>query len=478
MSGKVATFPRVQSMPSSLSNLLDQARGAFESEPFPTIKTRRQWLETLRLLLVENQQQLREAIDSDFGGRSPMETSLGELLPAIEGIDHHLKYLRFWLQRDNRSPGFSLWPSKAWVEYHPLGVVGVMVPWNYPLYLAIGPLTAALAAGNRVLVKMSEHTPVTAALFARLIGQYFSPAVVQVVQGDAKVAAAFSRLPFDHLVFTGSTAVGRMVMHAASENLTPVTLELGGKSPALINDDVPLALAAERLLFGKCFNAGQTCVAPDYVLVPKGKGQALAEAMLAGFNRRYPDWQDNGDYASIINGAQYQRLCGYLDEARNAGCQMLHSGPDRIDSRRRLGLHLIINPPLGLAVMQEEIFGPILPIIEYDNLAQAVGFIRARPKPLAFYPFSFKKKVQRRLLDEIHAGGVCINDTLLQVAAADLPFGGIGPAGMGHYHGKEGVLSLSKAKPVLKRGRWTLNAMIYPPYTKGALKAFLTWMLR
>ncbi|WKE64826.1 coniferyl aldehyde dehydrogenase [Gallaecimonas kandeliae] len=475
-----ATVTPLASAPPSidLSSRLALARDAFEADPHPSFKQRRDWLKRLKRLVLDNQEALIQALDQDFGGRPRFETLLGELLPAVEGINHHRKYMKLWLQGERRHAGLSLWPARACLDYHPLGVVGIMVPWNYPLYLALGPVTAALAAGNRVLVKVSEHSPHTSRLLAELVERYFPKDLLQIVEGDAQVSAAFSRLPFDHLLFTGSTAVGKLVMKAAAENLTPLTLELGGKSPALVAPDMPLKLAAERLLFGKCFNAGQTCVAPDYVLVPKGKGQAFAEQMLAAFEGRYPLWQDNGDYGSIINGQQYSRLCSYLDEARERGVRVLGPSPGRHDGRHRLALQLLVNPPLDLALMEEEIFGPIMPVVEYGSLEQAIAFIQGRPKPLAFYPFSFDTKTQGKLLKAVHAGGVCINDSLLQVAAADLPFGGIGQSGMGHYHGREGVLTFSKARSVLKKGRLSFTAFIYPPYKEGLLRWLLRVLLR
>ncbi|WP_115719686.1 coniferyl aldehyde dehydrogenase [Gallaecimonas mangrovi] len=478
MAGKVAAFPRIQSAPTGLSNVLDLARHACDENPFPSFKCRRQWLLTLKTLLLENQQAIKDAIDDDFGGRSQIETTLGELMPAVRMIDHHLKYLRLWLEPNKRHAGLLLWPATARVEYHPLGVVGVIAPWNYPLYLAIGPVTAALAAGNRVLVKMSEHTPHLSGLLARLVGQYFSPSVLQVVQGDAKVGAAFARLPFDHLIFTGSSAVGKLVMRSAAENLTPVTLELGGKSPVLIAPDMALEKVVDRLLFGKCFNAGQTCVAPDYVLVPRGKGQRLIELLLAAFERRYRNWQHNADFSAIINNPHYQRLCQYLEEAKAANCELHHPAIAKLDTLQRLGLHLLLNPPSSLALMKEEIFGPILPVIEYDSLNHAIAFIKARPKPLAFYPFSMKVSVQQQLLQAIHAGGVCINDVLLQVTADELPFGGIGHSGFGHYHGKEGVRALSHVRAVLKKGRWNPAAFFYPPYKRPIIKWLLKGLVR
>ncbi|WP_406666324.1 coniferyl aldehyde dehydrogenase [Gallaecimonas sp. GXIMD1310] len=477
MTASVAAFPTRHHQPLDLTVLFSAAKEAYQAEPWPSLRVRRKNLKTLKKMLLDNRQTIADAIAADFGQRSEQETLLGELMPAVDGINHHLRHLAHWLASERRQVSLLMWPARARLDYQPLGVVGIMVPWNYPLYLAIGPITAALAAGNRVLVKMSEHTPQTSALLAKLVGQYFAADLLQVVEGDAKVAAAFSRLPFDHLLFTGSTAVGKQVMRAAADNLTPVTLELGGKSPALVAPDMPLAVAAERILFGKVFNAGQTCVAPDYLLVPAGQGQAMADLLLTLFARFYPNWRTQPQYSNIINGHQYARLQGYLDEAKQAGATVLAPG-EADDSHRRLPLTIVLAPSHSLALMREEIFGPILPIIEYQQLDEAIAFICERPRPLAFYPFTYRKSTEQKLLKAIHAGGICVNDTLVQVAADDLPFGGIGPSGMGHYHGREGVLTFSKARPVLAKGRLSSTKLVYPPYRQGLLRLLSRWRLR
>ncbi len=352
--------------------------------------------------------------------------------------------------------------------YQPLGVVGIIVPWNYPLYLAIGPLIGALAAGNRVMLKMSESTPATGQLLKDLLAQVFTEDQVAVVLGEADVGIAFSRLPFDHLLFTGSTSIGRQVMRAAADNLTPVTLELGGKSPAIVSTSVPLEDAAERIAFGKTLNAGQTCVAPDYVLVPKDRLKGFVEAYRQVIQRFYPQLADNPDYTSIINPRQYARLQDYLDDAQARGARLLplfEQGQDR-----RMPHYLLLDVTDEMRVMQDEIFGPLLPVVPYDDLQQALAYVNARPRPLALYYFGYNKAEQQAVLENTHSGGVCLNDTLLHVAQDDLPFGGVGPSGMGHYHGHEGFLTFSKAKGVFVKQRFNAARMIYPPYGKALQK--------
>ena len=348
------------------------------------------------------------------------------------------------------------------------GVVGIIVPWNYPLYLAIGPLIGALAAGNRVMLKMSESTPATGQLLKELLAQIFPEDQVAVVLGEAEVGIAFSKLSFDHLLFTGSTSVGRHVMRAAAENLTPVTLELGGKSPAIVSTDVPLADAAERIAFGKTLNAGQTCVAPDYVLVPRPRIDEFVEAYRKVVRRFYPQLADNPDYTSIINRRQQARLQGYLDDAQAKGARLLPLFEQ--GQERRMPHCLLLDVTDEMQVMQDEIFGPLLPVVPYDEIGQALAYVNARPRPLALYYFGYDRAEQRHVLRHTHSGGVCLNDTLLHVAQDDLPFGGVGPSGMGHYHGHDGYLTFSKAKGVFIKQRFYAARMIYPPYGKALQK--------
>ncbi len=459
-----------------LPSIMDRQRIAFAANPRPGAEERLQWLEALRDLLHSQQQALIEAISRDFGHRSADETRLAEIMPSLHGIRHAQRNLRRWMKPSRRSVGLAFQPASARVVYQPLGVVGIIVPWNYPLYLAIGPLIGALAAGNRVMLKMSESTPVTGQLVKELLAQIFPEDQVAVVLGEADVGIAFSRLPFDHLLFTGSTRVGREVMRAAAENLTPVTLELGGKSPAIVSNDVPLADAAERIAFGKTLNAGQTCVAPDYVLIPRQRIDGFVEAYRKVVQRFYPQLADNPDYTSIINRRQHARLQGYLDDAQAKGARLLplfERGHER-----RMPHWLLLDVNDDMQAMQDEIFGPLLPVVPYDGIDDAISYVNARPRPLALYYFGYNKAEQRRILQQTHSGGVCLNDTLLHVAQDDLPFGGVGPSGMGHYHGHDGFLTFSKAKGVFIKQRFNAARMIYPPYGKGLQKLIYKLFVR
>jgi len=442
-------------------------RKAFTGNPMPPAAQRRQWLKSLREALLADQQQLIEAIDTDFSGRSADETLLAELLPSVQGIRHAERHLRRWMRPARRAVGLAFQPASARVLYQPLGVVGIIVPWNYPLFLAIGPLTCALAAGNRVMLKLSEATPASAQALKTLLERVFPEDLVSVVLGEVAVGQAFARLPFDHLLFTGATSVGRQVMLAAAQNLTPVTLELGGKSPAIVSASVPLDAAAERIAFGKTLNAGQTCVAPDYVLVPRERLEAFSDAYSDAVHRFYPRIADNPDYSAIINPRQLQRLQQLLDDARAKGARVVDLYPDEPRQGRRLPPHLLLQVNDDMHVMQDEIFGPLLPLVPYDSLDDALAYINQRPRPLALYYFGYARAEQEHVLQHSHSGGVCLNDTLLHVAQDDLPFGGIGPSGMGHYHGHEGFLTFSKAKAVLAKQRLNAARLIYPPYGKA-----------
>ncbi|MBJ9977986.1 coniferyl aldehyde dehydrogenase [Pseudomonas sp. S75] len=455
------------SVPSSdltLDRLFAAQRRAFDAHPMPPAAQRRQWLRHLRQTLLANRQALIDAIDLDFDGRSADETLHAELLPAVQGLRHAERRLDAWMRPQRRKVGLAFQPARAQVVWQPLGVVGIIVPWNYPLFLSMGPLTDALAAGNRVMLKLSEATPHTGALLKRLLEQAFPSDLVAVVLGEVEVGQAFARLPFDHLLFTGATSVGRQVMQAAAHNLTPVTLELGGKSPVIVAADMPLATAAERIAFGKTLNAGQTCVAPDYVLVPRQHLKTFAQAYEAAVKRLYPRIADNPDYSAIINARQLQRLEQLLQDARDRGAQVLDLYPHETRQGRRLPPHLLLDVSEDMQVMQDEIFGPLLPLLPYDSLDDALAYIAQRPRPLALYYFGYDRSQQARVLQESHSGGVCLNDTLLHVAQDDLPFGGIGPSGMGHYHGQAGFQTFSKAKAVLAKGQMNLARLIYPPY--------------
>ena len=380
-------------------------RAAFAANPMPSAEQRIQWLKSLSELLTEQQDALIAAISRDFSNRSADETLLAELMPSLHGIHYASRRIRKWMKPSRRSVGLQFMPAAAKVVYQPLGVVGIIVPWNYPLFLAIGPLTGALAAGNRVMIKMSESTPATSQLVKDLLARVFPEDLVSVALGEAEVGMAFSKLPFDHLLFTGATSIGRHVMRAAAENLTPVTLELGGKSPAIVSADVPLEHAAERIAFGKTLNAGQTCVAPDYVLVPRDRVDGFVSAYRDVVQRFYPQLKDNPDYTAIINERQLARLNGYLQDAQAKGARIVPIYPEA--QGRRLPQSLVLDVNDDMKLMQDEIFGPLLPVVPYERLDDAFAYVNARPRPLALNYFGYDKREQQRVLHETHSGGVC-----------------------------------------------------------------------
>lgn len=463
----------------SLPEQLHRLRQASQATPMPDLASRLARLDALKQGLLHHKQALCQALARDYGLRSDYDSLIADVLPCVMQINYTLKRLKGWMKPERRHSGLLLAPARVEVHYQPLGVVGIMVPWNFPVMLSLGPLIGALAAGNRAMIKLSEFTPHTNAVLRSLLDEALCGDEVVVIEGDAEIAAAFSALPFDHLIFTGSTAVGRLVMAAAAPQLTPLTLELGGKSPCLIAPDMPLALAVERMIFGKSLNAGQICVAPDYVLLPRGQEQAFIEAYQAHFRRLYPKGLESPDYGAIINAPQYERLTAWLEEARQAGAQ-IHPcvTPARDDATRKLVPHLLTEVPGHCQVMQQEIFGPLLPLVPYDDIEEALAYVAARPRPLALYLMSLDETLQRRLIRETHAGGMAINESLFQVAADDAPFGGIGPSGMGHYHGREGFLTFSKAKTVLRRGRFSTGSLIHPPYRRWYQRLMMALFLR
>lgn len=422
-------------------------------------------LKTLEALVRDNRADFARAIAQDFGQRPSEETDLAEIFPVLDGISHALRHGRRWMRRRKVSTGLWFKPASAFLQPMPLGVVGIVAPWNYPLMLSAGPLTSAFVAGNRAMVKLSEHAPAFAEVFSQAAMARFDPDVLTVVTGGPDVARAFTELPFDHLLFTGSTEVGRHVMRAAAANLTPVTLELGGKSPVLIAPDADVARAAARVMSGKLLNAGQTCIAPDYVLIPRGSEDAFIAAAKQWVAGHYPKLAANRDYTRIINAAQYARLTGAVAEAREAGAALHPLSDAAPDSETRLLPPAILTgAPTTSQIMREEIFGPILPVIAYDTLREAVEFITSRPRPLAFYPFTSDDETRNLLLGSVVAGGVSVNDTILHVAQHELPFGGVGASGIGAYHGQAGFDRLSHLQPVFKQSRLNAAGWVAPPY--------------
>jgi len=460
----------------ALSRVLTRQRRAFAQNPMPSAAQRIEWLKALREMLKNQQEALVQAIGQDFGNRSADETRLAEIMPSILGIRHACAHVKKWMKPERRSVGIAFQPASARVLYQPLGVIGVIVPWNYPLMLAIGPLVGALSAGNRVMLKISEYTPATGQLLKKLLADIFPEDLVAVVLGEAEVGKAFSRLPFDHLLFTGSTEVGKQVMRAAADNLTPITLELGGKSPAIVSSSMPMEEAARRIAFGKSLNSGQTCIAPDYVLVPRAQQNEFVQAYQQVIQTFFPTMADNPDYSSIINERQFERLQVILAEAQSKGAQVIRLF-DKADDRR-MAHALILGANDSMRLMQEEIFGPLLPIVPYEHLDEAIAYINARPRPLALYYFGYDKQGQQKVLNNTHSGGVGLNECLLHIVQDDMPFGGIGPSGMGHYHGREGFLTFSKAKAVFSRGRFNATRFIYPPYGKPLQKLIYKLFIR
>ncbi len=458
--------------------IFDLQRAASRQEPPAEAPLRRNRLERLQHLLRANCAAIIDAISDDFGGRSATETELLEMVPLLSAIRHAHSRVAQWMKPDRRPVEWMFRPASAWVQHQPLGVVGIISPWNYPLLLALGPLVDALAAGNRAMLKPSELTPRFSALLARLIRERFDESEVAVVAGGVELGQAFSGLPFDHLLFTGSTAVGREVYATAAANLTPVTLELGGKSPALVCQDYSLEKAARSIAFGKFVNAGQTCIAPDYALVPKDSVETFAQMLLAEARRSYPHIGGNEDYTAIINDRHFGRLSSVLDQARAGGLAVLTLEAEGSSNDRRLMPAIVLDPPLDSPLMTEEIFGPILPVIGYRNMADALAVIAGRERPLALYCFSDDAKEQRLVLSQALSGGATINGTLVHVAQNALPFGGVGPSGIGAYHGRDGFRRFSHARPVHKIGFMNVLERIRPPWSGRSAMRVLSLLRR
>ncbi|WP_460761890.1 coniferyl aldehyde dehydrogenase [Lysobacter fragariae] len=453
---------------SDLAPTLQRLRDAWLKKR-PDYQQRRDDLTRLRKAFHARLDDMAAAVSADFGNRSTHESLLAEGMTVLGEIDHMIANLRRWMRPQRRGVGWKLWPARAQVRQVPLGVVGVIGPWNYPVNISLVPLATAIAAGNHVYLKPSEYNPRTNQFLRELLAEVFPPERVAVALGGADVAAAFAALPFDHIMFTGSTAVGRKIMAAAAPNLTPVTLELGGKSPAVIGVDAPMDVTAARLATGKLFNGGQTCIAPDYVLVPKARRDEFVQAMRREVASRYADLESSADYTTIINDGHYRRLRGYLDDARERGAEIIELATLKdaaaAEARRLLPPTLVIEPGDDARVMQEEIFGPILPIRTYGRFEEVIDYINAHGRPLAMYYFGDDSAQTEHLLGNTVAGGVCVNETLLQYACTNIPFGGVGASGMGHYHGREGFLTFSKAMPVFRQSRWTLTDKLRPPYS-------------
>lgn len=450
--------------PQEMRRLLELQQRAFAADPMPARPARDDRLGRLLAMVERQAAAFGAAISEDFGHRSRHETLIAEIFVIVAAIKHARRHLGKWMRMRRAPTALHYWPGYNRILPQPVGVVGVVSPWNYPLQLALGPALGALAAGNRVMLKPSELTPRTSALLERAVGECFAEDEFAVVTGGADAGREFVELPFDHLLFTGSTAVGRLVAQAAAKNLTPVTLELGGKSPAILDPSCDLTLAAPRLALGKLLNAGQTCIAPDYALVPAALLERFTAAMRAAVAGLYARTVDNDDYTSIVSERHYARLEALLEDARAKGAQVIELGekPDR--ARRRMPPVLVLGVDDGMELMKEEIFGPLLPVVAYGSIDEAIGHVNRHARPLALYWFGEDRASRDRVLARTISGGVTVNDCLWHFAQEELPFGGVGASGMGAYHGEAGFRTFSKDKPVFFQARLNGMFLVRPPY--------------
>lgn len=451
----------------SLREILSAQRAAFNKSPNPSWSSRKKKLETLGKAIKENETNFINAICQDFGHRATEETLIAECLVIQGGINHAIKHTPKWMRVRKAPTALQFLPAKNRILPQPLGVVGIMSPWNYPLQLAIMPLIGALGAGNRAMLKPSEYTPKFSQLLKTVLGSVFDETEVYVAVGGVDVAQAFSALAFDHLVFTGSTNVGRIVAKAAAENLVPCTLELGGKSPVIIDETANFKTAIPRIANAKLLNAGQTCVAPDYVLVPPSRIEEFASAIINQAETFYPKVAGNKDYTSIVADSHYARLQDLLDDAENKGAKIRVAGNDdkqQLAKERRIPLTVVTETTPEMRIMQEEIFGPLLPIISCDTQEAALNYVQQRDRPLALYWFGEDNRRRDHVLNQSISGGVTINDAAWHVIQEDIPFGGVGPSGMGAYHGEAGFQSFSHMKGVFYQSKLSQGKKLHPPY--------------
>jgi len=459
--------------------LLDTQRAAF-GRGAPDYLKRIAALKTLETAVLDHQDEIVRATNADFGGRARQETLALELAPLVDAIRHTRKHLAKWMKPRRVAASLNFFPARAHIVCQPLGVVGILGAWNYQTFLSLSPLVDAIAAGNHAMVKPSELAPRTAEVLQKMITAIFESEYIAVVNGDAQLAAQFASLPFDHLLFTGSTRVGKLVMRAASENLTPVTLELGGKCPAIVHPKFPLRTAVERILTGKLYNAGQTCLAPDYVFVHESQRDDFVTLAGEVAQTLYPRWRGNPDYTRIINAQHFDRLNSYLRDAVSRGAIAISLGSEEetasvsersestVPGDERLFLPVaLLDANDSMQVMQEEIFGPILPVLTYCELAEALEYVNAHERPLALYYFDRDAMRITHVLKTTISGGVTVNDVIYHIAQNNLPFGGVGASGMGHYHGHAGFETFSKKKGVFLQSRFSTLKFLRPPY--GAL---------
>jgi coniferyl-aldehyde dehydrogenase len=461
-----------------LQELFSQQQEAYGKHTMPSLQERIKHLKNIKAATIKYKDQLCNAIEKDFSARAHAETLITEILTSIEGYNHAIKSLKKWMKPSKRKSSILFMPSSNTVYYQPIGVVGIIVPWNFPVYMATGPLTSALAAGNRAMIKMSECTPNTNRVFKQMLSEVFDEDYVAVIQGDVDIAMEFTSLPFNHIIFTGSTNVGRHVMSSAAKNLTPVTLELGGKSPVILGRDIDCNDIAYRIAYGKSINAGQACISPDYILVPTEKEDMFVKAYLKSLKKFFPTIKNNSDFSAIIDDRQFARIHGLLDDAILQGATVTKISDEDLGDVRKIIPAVVQNAPNSAKITQEEIFAPILLVIPYNHIDDAIKYINDRPRPLALYYFGHNKKEEKLVLEGTHSGGVAINDTMKHLPQDDMPFGGIGDSGMGHYHGKEGFLTFSKSKGVYRAGFVDGAKLIQPPYNKTLLALISKLFLR
>jgi coniferyl-aldehyde dehydrogenase len=464
---------------SALEDAFHRLFGLSRTKPAPTLDERLDRLKRLRAAISENEGRFEQAISADFGHRSRTETAIAETLLVLGEIKHATKHLKKWMAPQRVATALQFMPGKNRLIPQPVGVVGIIAPWNYPLQLTLAPAVAALAAGNRVMIKPSELVPRFSALLKEVIAAKFDATEMVVTGIDDDISQAFASLPFDHLMFTGSTRVGRLVAEAAGRNLTPITLELGGKSPAIVDRSADLAEAAARIAYGKLLNAGQTCIAPDYALVPQDKVQDFADRLQENMRAMFGTDPDNDDYTSIVSDRHYARLEGLVADATAKGARIMQvakSGDPAWKSKRKFPPAILVGVTPDMKVMQEEIFGPLLPILGYKDAGEPIAYINAHDRPLALYWFGKDDAARDEVLSRTISGGVTVNDCLFHFTQINQPMGGIGASGSGAYHGEWGFKSLSKLKPVFYRSALNRLADLYPPY--GGKIARLEKMMR
>ncbi len=461
-----------------IQDCFDAQKAAFSESPYPDYKSRKRHLTSLKRALVDHKETIAQAVADDFGCRNQTETVLIDLMTSVGQINYTLRHIKEWMKPKKRSAGILFVPASAEVHIQPKGVIGIITPWNYPVFLAMGPLIAALAAGNRAMIKMSEYTPHTNRALVSALGEYFSHEQVCIVEGELEVSQSFSRLPFDHLLFTGSGNVGKSVLRSAADNLVPVTLELGGKSPCILMPDFNIKRFARDFLLAKTINAGQTCVAPDTLYCHEDQLADLMAAIKEQFQKNYPQSNYQTDVTSLIHYQHHERHQSLLEDARMKGATLTPLADyDNVD-QRQLTLTLATGCSPDMRIMQEELFCPILPIVTFKALSDVIAQVNRQPRPLGLYVFTHDVAVQREFLYKTHSGAVCINDAGFHAAVDDLPFGGIGASGMGSYHGEQGFNTFSHAKSTLVRGRINLTPLFGPPYGRKIHEWLIRFMLR